>query len=58
MSKKNRQKQYNEQVKIYEEGKKIKVSPKLMEEFGTTKTTGKGKDKETHVVENVDEILE
>ena len=53
MSKKNRLNEYNRQVKRFEEateGKKINVSPKLLEEFG--------KGKKNLPKENTDELPE
>ena len=55
MSIKNRRNEYNRLVK---EGREKDISPRLMEEFGKEKTTGKGKDKETVVVENTDDLEE
>ena len=61
MSVKNRRNEYNRQVRLNddrEDSKKIPISPRLMEEFGKEKTTGKGKDKETHTIENTDDLPE
>ena len=57
MSIKNRRNQYNEQVKKAEEGSKIKVNPKLIEEFGKYgKAEKKGEEKP--LKENTDDLPE
>ena len=59
MSVKNRRNEYNRIVKLIDEGNKTtKMPERLMEEFGKEKSTGKGKNKETHIVENKDEFEE